>query len=58
MIIDTDASYELMGKQFTSLPIALDGIKSDLGIFGYLLGRFGNIIRTNTIWEFQDRKAG
>ena len=37
MIIDTDACYEIMGKQFTSLPIALDGIKSDLGIFGYLL---------------------
>ncbi len=44
MIIDTDASYELMGKLFTSLPIALDGIKSDLGFFGYLLGRFGNLL--------------
>ncbi len=40
MIIDTDASYQIMGKRFTSLPIALDGIRSDLGIFGYLLGRF------------------
>jgi F420-0:gamma-glutamyl ligase-like protein len=44
MIIDTDASYEIMGKLFTSLPIALDGIKSDLGFFGYLLGRFGTLI--------------
>ena len=44
MIIDTDACYEIMGKTFTSLPIALDDIKSDLGIFGYLLGRFGNLI--------------
>lgn len=44
MIIDTDASYEIMGKPFTSLPVALDGIKSDLGFFGYLLGRFGNLL--------------
>ena len=44
MIIDTDASYQLMGKKFTSLPIALEGIQSDLGIWGYLLGRFGKIL--------------
>jgi F420-0:gamma-glutamyl ligase-like protein len=44
MIIDTDASYEIMGKRFTSLPIALNGIRSDLGIFGYLLGRFAKIL--------------
>jgi F420-0:gamma-glutamyl ligase-like protein len=44
MIIDTDASYEIMGKPFTSLPIALDCIKSDLGFFGYLLGRFGTLL--------------
>lgn len=44
MIIDTDASYELMGRKFTSLPIALDGIRSDLGFFGYLLGRFAKIL--------------
>ena len=44
MIIDTDVSYEIMGKRFTSLPIALNGIMSDLGIFGYLLGRFGKIL--------------
>jgi len=44
MIIDTDASYEIMGKRFTSLPIALNGIKSDLGIFGYLLGRVAKLL--------------
>ncbi len=44
MIIDTDATYEIMGKPFTSLPIALDGIKSDLGFFGYMLGRFGTLL--------------
>lgn len=44
MIIDTDASYEFMGRKFTSLPIALDGIRSDLGFFGYLLGRFAKIL--------------
>ncbi len=44
MIIDTDASYQIMGKTFTSLPMALNGIKSDLGFFGYLLGRFAKIL--------------
>lgn len=44
MIIDTDASYEFMGRKFTSLPIALDGIRSDLGFFGYLFGRFAKIL--------------
>ncbi len=43
VIIDTDATYELLGKLFTSLPIAADGIKADFGFFGYLLGRFGKI---------------
>ncbi len=44
MIIDTDVSYEIMGKIFTSLPIALNGIRSDMGFFGYLLGRFAKIL--------------
>ena len=44
MIIDTDACYEIMGKIFTSLPVAIDGIRTDLGIFGYLLGRFGKLL--------------
>ena len=30
MIIDTDASYQILGRKFTSLPIALNGIRSDL----------------------------
>lgn len=44
MIIDTDASYELLGWKFTSLPIALEEIRSDLGFFGYLLGRFARML--------------
>ncbi len=43
MIIDTDVTYQFAGKKFTCLPIAIDGIKSNTGIFGYLLGRFGKI---------------
>lgn len=42
-VIDTDATYELLGKLFTSLPIAAGGIKANFGFFGYLLGRFGKI---------------
>mgnify|MGYP000945579372 CR=1 FL=1 len=44
IIIDTDVTYELLGKRFTSLPISAKGIKANLGIFGYFLGRFGKII--------------
>lgn len=44
MIIDTDATYQLGNTRFTSIPQAIPGIKKDLGIFGYLLGRFGKII--------------
>ncbi len=43
LIIDTDVTYELFGKKFTCLPIAIDGINCDYGFFGYLLGRFGKI---------------
>lgn len=39
MIIDTDATYQLGNFRFTCLPFAMAGIKSDLGILGYLLGR-------------------
>ncbi|MGZ7069601.1 MAG: coenzyme F420-0:L-glutamate ligase, partial [Methanobacterium sp.] len=43
IVIDTDATYELFGKLFTSLPIAATGITANFGFFGYLLGRFGII---------------
>jgi F420-0:gamma-glutamyl ligase-like protein len=43
IVIDTDATYELFGKFFTSLPIATNGIMANFGFFGYLLGRFGKI---------------
>jgi len=43
MIIDTDATYKLAGISFTSLPCAITQIKSNLGIFAYLLGRIGTI---------------
>ena len=39
MIIDTDATYRKNGKYFTGLPIAIDGIKSDMGFFGYFKGQ-------------------
>lgn len=44
MIIDTDASYQIFKTKFTSLPIAIDGIRSDMGFFGYMLGRFSRML--------------
>ncbi len=44
MIIDTDASYQIFNTKFTSLPIAVEGIRSDMGFFGYLLGRFSRTL--------------
>lgn len=43
IVIDTDATYRLAGINFTSLPYAISQIKSNLGIFAYLLGRIGTI---------------
>jgi F420-0:gamma-glutamyl ligase-like protein len=43
IIIDTDATYRFAGIDFTSLPYAISQIKSNLGIFAYLLGRVGTI---------------
>lgn len=43
MIVDTDATYQLGRTKFTSIPLAMPGIKRNLGLFGYLLGRFGKI---------------
>lgn len=40
VIIDTDATYSILGRYFTSLPIAVPGIRSDTGFLGYLAGRF------------------
>ena len=39
MIIDTDATYMKNGKYFTALPIAIDGIDADNGVFGYVKGQ-------------------
>lgn len=39
LIIDTDATYKRGEKYFTGLPIAIDGIDSNKGVFGYVLGQ-------------------
>ena len=39
LIIDTDATYMKNGEYFTGLPTAIDGIKSDMGFFGYFKGQ-------------------
>lgn len=39
LIIDTDATYMKNGKYFTGLPIAIDGIESNKGFFGYVKGQ-------------------
>lgn len=44
LIIDTDACYQIFNTKFTSLPIAVEGIRSDMGFFGYLLGRFATML--------------
>lgn len=43
MVIDTDATYQLGRMIFTSIPLAMPGIKKNLGIFAYILGRWGKI---------------
>ena len=41
LIIDTDATYRKNGKYFTGLPVAIEGIDSDNGFFGYVKGQLG-----------------
>lgn len=43
VIVDTDVTYQLRGTKFTSIPIAMPGIKKNLGIFAYMLGRIGKV---------------
>jgi len=45
MVIDTDATYRFFKWYITALPIAIDGIISKIGVFGYLLGKFGKILK-------------
>lgn len=39
LIIDTDATYKKKKKYFTGLPTAISPIKSNMGVFGYILGQ-------------------
>jgi len=39
LIIDTDATYKRGERYFTGLPIAIEGISSDNGVFAYFLGQ-------------------
>ncbi len=43
VIVDTDVTYQLGRTKFTSIPLAMHGIKKNLGIFAYLLGRIGTV---------------
>ncbi len=56
MIIDTDATYKLRNTLFTSLPISIHQIKNNMGIFGYLLGRVGQIIGPTPLGISQPHK--
>lgn len=44
MVIDTDATYKIGKTKFTSLPVSIKGVRNNWGVFGYLLGRLGQII--------------
>ena len=42
LIIDTDATYKIHNTYFTGLPIAIEPIKKNKGVFGYFLGQLGS----------------
>jgi len=42
LIIDTDATYKIHNTYFTGLPIAIDPIKKNQGVFGYFFGQLGS----------------
>ncbi|MDR1722027.1 MAG: coenzyme F420-0:L-glutamate ligase, partial [Methanobrevibacter sp.] len=39
LIVDTDATYKRKCKYFTALPMAMDNIQSNKGVWGYILGQ-------------------
>jgi F420-0:gamma-glutamyl ligase-like protein len=56
LIIDTDATYQIAGRKFTCLPLAINGIKANMGIIGYILGRFGTIVGPTPLGTSSDIK--
>ena len=40
VIIDTDGTYQFHNTKYTTLPIAIQGIKSGTGVFGFMLRKF------------------
>ncbi|MDR3222593.1 MAG: coenzyme F420-0:L-glutamate ligase [Methanobrevibacter sp.] len=39
LIVDSDATYKIKNKYFTSLPTAIPPIKTNMGIYAYILGQ-------------------
>jgi len=58
LIIDTDACYQMFNTKFTSLPIAVEGIRSDMGFFGYLLGRFSTMLGPTPLGISESKDMG
>lgn len=49
LIIDTDATYKRGNKYFTGLPIAIEPINADNGVFAYILGQLSENVGSTPI---------
>lgn len=54
LIIDTDATYKKKNKYFTGLPIAIEGIESNKGFFGYLLGQLSENVGSTPLGSSEE----
>lgn len=54
IIIDTDATYEFHGKKFTTIPLSIEGIKNNTGIFGYVLRKFSKKLGPTILASTED----
>ncbi|MCS3900761.1 coenzyme F420-0:L-glutamate ligase [Methanococcus voltae] len=50
MLIDTDATYKFYKWYITALPYAIDGIIAKIGVFGYILGKIGNLLNMGGLY--------
>lgn len=57
MIIDTDATFCIFGKLFTCIPLSVDGIVNDMGIYGYILRFFSKRVGSTPLASTCDKNV-
>lgn len=54
VIIDTDPTYSFLGRYYTTLPLSIEGIHNDTGVFGYVVRIFSKRIGATVLASTAD----